>query len=308
MNDAARNGFYRRLLARHVGPGSGVLEIGAGSGLLSILAARLGAAWVVAVEGSAEMAALARANVEANGLRGRVTILHRLSTELQLRELPRRADVLVSEIFGTLLLGESALDYIADVRERLLTKDAKIIPTFATQYAVPVECETLEQITAVSSWDGIDLSHMMRLQDTASIVFSKQYGFRLNSVPFRFLSEPVALFSLDFSTSTRAALKKVFDFELKTNGKGGRAHAWVFYWIATDGSETMSTSPHDTVDNLPRDTHWGQAIQLIDSEQNLQFPTPLVLKEGETYHFRTYMSEDRISIHIQLLPSSEKTA
>jgi len=52
MNDAPRNQFYNEILKKYVTPSTGVLEIGAGSGLLSMMAAKLGAKWVVAVEGS----------------------------------------------------------------------------------------------------------------------------------------------------------------------------------------------------------------------------------------------------------------
>lgn len=299
MNDTPRNAFYYNLLKKHIVPGvSGVLEIGAGSGLLSMMAAQLGAKWVVAVEGSAEMAALARSNISTNNLQKQITVLNMLSTELTSKHLPATPDILVSEIFGTLLLGESALDYIADVRQRLLRPTTKIIPQHGVQYAVPIECDALREICSVSSWNGIDLSHVMALQDTTSVVFTKQYGFRMSSVPFRRLAAPVPLLTIDFATTARKSLKKEYSIEVEAL-ESGTAHAWLYYWISTDGEETMSTAPEDTIANFPRDMQWGQALQLIDAGRNPKMPTSLVLEKGQTYPFHCTLSSDRVVMSLQ---------
>ncbi|ORC85315.1 putative arginine N-methyltransferase, type III [Trypanosoma theileri] len=304
MNDGPRNAFYEDLLRRHVTPETGVLEIGAGSGLLSLLAARCGAKWVVAVEGSAEMARLARANVRANGMAHKVTVLHMLSTELTLRHLPEKPDIMVSEIFGTMLLGESALDYIADVRERLLKPTTKIIPQFGTQYAVPIECETLRDVCAVSGWKDLDLSHMTALQDTVSVVFAKQYGFRLSSVPFRRLSEPIELFSIDFAKTRRRDLPTTREIKVKATSSG-TAHAMMYYWKANDEDLIMSTDPDDTRNNFPRDMQWGQAMQLLDAS-NGPLPTPVIFTEGTDYTFQCNLSTDRVIVHMQFTGGNDE--
>ncbi|KAG5486741.1 hypothetical protein LSCM1_07995 [Leishmania martiniquensis] len=307
MNDLPRNEFYYSLLKKYIVPGeSGVLEIGAGSGLLSMMAAKLDAKWVVAVEGSAEMAALARSNVATNGLQDKIKVLNMLSTELTPRDLPEPPSILVSEIFGTLLLGESALDYIADARQRLLRPTTKILPQHGVQYAVPIECETLKQICAVSSWNGIDLSHVMALQDTTSVVFTKQYGFRMSSVPFRRLADPVPLLTIDFAQTKRSTFKKVFPVEV-TATASGTAHAWLFYWISTDGEAVMSTAPEDTIDNFPRDMQWGQALQLIDAGKHARMPTALLMSTGEPYRFECALSSDRVVMSLRYTGSGRVT-
>lgn len=305
INDLPRNEFYYNLLKTHVTSESGVLEIGAGSGLLSMMAAKLGAKWVVAVEGSADMAALARENVKANGLQDRVTVLTMLSTELTLRDLPSKPDILVSEIFGTMLLGESALDYIADVKRRLLRPGTVVIPQMGVQYAVPISCPTLETICSVSNWEGIDLSHMMTLQDTVTLVFTKQYGFRMSSIPFTRLAEPVALFSVDFADpiASRKQIEREFDVPVVST-QTGVAHAWLFYWAAIDGSLVMSTSPEDTANNFARDMQWGQGLQLIDGEGNSKMATPLPMTQGCAYNFHCTLSEDRVGLSMRYSPES----
>jgi protein arginine N-methyltransferase 7 len=72
------------------------------------------------------------------------------------------------------MLGESALRYVSDVRNRLLKPDAQIIPASGRQFVTLVESEDLLSITSVGQWGGINLEGFNLLQDTASCVFTKQ--------------------------------------------------------------------------------------------------------------------------------------
>jgi protein arginine N-methyltransferase 7 len=182
LNDHARNAFYRDALKAHVRPDDIVLEIGTGSGLLAMLAAKAGAKHVYAVEANKHMAQLARQLIAGNGLSERITVINALSTDVRVGvQLPARADVLVSEILGTLLLGENALQYVADARRRLLKPNARLIPAGGCQFVALIESSEIKSITSVENWDGIDLRGFNALQDTVSVVFTKQYGFRLSS-------------------------------------------------------------------------------------------------------------------------------
>ena len=73
INDAPRNHFYQEALRKVITPETVVLEIGAGSGLLSIMAARAGAKKVIAIEGNPEIASLARRTILANGMQVMLT-------------------------------------------------------------------------------------------------------------------------------------------------------------------------------------------------------------------------------------------
>eukprot|EP00758_Cryptobia_borreli_P018218 Tbor_TRINITY_DN6592_c0_g1::TRINITY_DN6592_c0_g1_i1::g.7417::m.7417/K11438/PRMT7; type III protein arginine methyltransferase len=302
MNDIPRNDFYYKLLEKHVTPDTGVLEIGAGSGLLSMMAAKLGAKWVVAVEGSDEMAHLARENIAQNNLQDKVTVLNMLSTDLVLADLPERPDILVSEIFGTLLLGESALDYIEDVRNRILKATTKIIPQYGVQYAVPIECPTLDKICAVKSWNGIDLSVINSLRDTTSCVFTKKYGFRMNTIPFKKLSEPIPVLTINFAETEMGfvPIKQSVMVEAKETGT---AHAMLLYWKSMDDGLIMSTDPDDTIDNFPRDMQWGQALQLLDGSQSKlhqKMPTPVVMEQGKMTEVKWVTSNDHVIIQFMI--------
>ena len=83
--------------------GATVLDVGCGTGVLSMFAARGGAGAVVGVDGSDAIVALARSNVEANGLGGTVQVVAARIEALEELPLPgggARVDVLVSEWMG----------------------------------------------------------------------------------------------------------------------------------------------------------------------------------------------------------------
>jgi hypothetical protein len=114
MNDHPRNEFYRDALRGVVTSNSVVLEIGAGSGLLSIIAATLGAKCIIAIEANRHLADVATEIIKRNGHQGRIHIINKMSTDVTRDEILQYGDpdILLSEILGTLLLGESALHYV----------------------------------------------------------------------------------------------------------------------------------------------------------------------------------------------------
>ena len=344
INDRPRNEFYRECLRRAIVPGQSiVLEIGTGSGLLAMLAARLGARRVVAIEASPHMAALARRNVEANDLDGTITILEALSTELDADDIRKALnintrrevsisdktspasqpftsdlpDVLVSELFGTLLLGESALEYLKDARERLVRPQCRIVPPRGRQLAALVECPAIAELSRANDFEGLDLGHVNVLQDTASLVFAKQYGFRFGDVPSRFLAPTIEVLSCDFARDAPGDWKAEME-HLVTCSEAGTAHCVVLFWEASQGGPgtppwegsdplMMSTDPRATRSNFARDMQWGQGIQLLedldaealDAVRNpggisTRPPTPLVVKAGEQLRAAVRLSSDSV--------------
>jgi len=158
MNDHPRNEFYRDCLRRVVTPESIVLEIGAGSGLLSIIAASLGAKAVIAIEANRHLANVAREIIRRNGFESRIHIINKMSTECQPEEVAAYGGtptVLLSEILGTLLLGESALHYVMDARQRLVAHNAAVVPRAGCQFATLVESQDIESITSVRASDSL---------------------------------------------------------------------------------------------------------------------------------------------------------
>ena len=134
LNDAERNRRYHRALARVLArqplDRRRVIDIGAGTGLLAMLAARQGASSVVACELDGAMSAIAIECQAANGL---ADVVEWHAVPSQALDLPpdRLADVLVTETFDSELLGEGVLPLLRDALGRLVSPHAIVIPARA---------------------------------------------------------------------------------------------------------------------------------------------------------------------------------
>ncbi|MEI9886391.1 MAG: 50S ribosomal protein L11 methyltransferase [Rhizomicrobium sp.] len=129
VRDGARNQAYEAALKRAVTPQTKVLEIGTGSGILAMMAARAGAREVVTCEMVPAIAAAAREIVALNGYSDRVRVIAKKSTDLDVEaDMGGRADLYVSEIVSNTIVGEDALPMTEHAARVLLTPGAKIIP------------------------------------------------------------------------------------------------------------------------------------------------------------------------------------
>ncbi|QJW84152.1 hypothetical protein HK414_10465 [Ramlibacter terrae] len=138
-------------------PESTVFEIGAGSGLLAMMAARLGARQVTTCEAVDLVAATAGKIVARNGYADRVTVLAKPSQAVQLGvDLPEPADILVHEIFSSELLGEHVLPAIEDARRRLLKPGGRILPSSASIMVALVGGDALGKNLHVGESFGFD--------------------------------------------------------------------------------------------------------------------------------------------------------
>ena len=157
LHDERRTGDYVSALTAAVRPNDVVLDIGTGSGVLAVAAARAGARRVYAVEAS-DIAEVAQRVFVVNGVEDQVTLLPGWS---RLTELPEQADLLVAEVIGNEPLEEEILETTLDARRRLLKPGARMIPHALTLLARPVllpEAEVRQRAfasSAVERWRSL---------------------------------------------------------------------------------------------------------------------------------------------------------
>lgn len=168
LTDEPRTSAYARAIAEVVRPGDVVVDIGTGTGILAMLAARAGARKVYAIE-VGPVVDLARRVVSANGLDDTVEVVHAASPQVTLPEL---ADVLVSEIIWNAGLGEGIVATYADARARLLKPQARIIPSRLEMWVAPVESHVDHEAVAVWSTDllGFDYSPVRAIASEVNYV------------------------------------------------------------------------------------------------------------------------------------------
>jgi SAM-dependent methyltransferase len=122
--DRVRTDAFRQAIDAVIRPGDVVLDVGAGTGILSLFAARAGAARVYAVERTT-VAVLARELAEANGAGD---IVHVIQGDIMDVELPEHVDVIVSEWLGGFGIDEGMLVPVIAARDRWLKPGGKMIP------------------------------------------------------------------------------------------------------------------------------------------------------------------------------------
>lgn len=113
-----------------------VMDIGAGTGILSIFAAKAGAKHVYAIE-FAEIAVFAKEIVKKNGLQDKITVIKGKMEEITL-PVPQ-VDIIISEWMGYFLLYESMLDSVLWARDKYLAPGGKMLPDRAQLFIAAIE-------------------------------------------------------------------------------------------------------------------------------------------------------------------------
>ena len=263
MNDHARNGAFADAIARVVTPGSLVLDIGSGSALLAMMAARAGAAKVVTCEGIPEIADVARRIVRANGFADRIDVVAKWSTDLVVgADLPRKADVLTTEIVDCCVLGEQIARTLHHARRHLLRRDATILPRAAKVYAQLVESPAVLELNHVGDIAGFDL------REFNSLSTLEYFSARIGHFAHRPLTPPVEVFDFRF---TRDVVPERRAVEIRPTASG-TCHAIVSWF-------EMELVPGVEVSNGPmhHDSHWKQAVQVLTRPVDVSAGAPVTL-------------------------------
>lgn len=189
--DEVRMRAYRDALAASIQPGATVLDLGAGTGILSLLACQLGAGKVYAVEPS-DALAVARQLALDNGYADRIEFFPVASFDVR---LPRPADVMVSDLRGILPLHGLHIPAIVDARRRLLAPGGVQIPA-RDRIRVQLVADATLHDEGVGIWRdgafGIDLRGALR--------WAAHQMHKAALSPSAMLGEPQTLFELDYAT------------------------------------------------------------------------------------------------------------
>ncbi len=150
VTEVRRLKFYQRALIETV-KNKVVLDIGTGSGILALLAAKEGAKHVYAIERNPMMAEIARVNIKASVWKHKITLIE--SDFSEVKNLPL-IEVVVHEIFGTDPLGENILSTIKHSK-RFISQQTVFVPNKVTYLVRAIHKKAL--IKPCFSYDDIQL-------------------------------------------------------------------------------------------------------------------------------------------------------
>jgi type I protein arginine methyltransferase len=142
VSDEVRMRAYAGALADVVRPGSVVVDLGAGTGVMGLMACKLGARRVFAIE-TADVLPVAEELARENGVSDRIEFFPADSRTVALPEL---ADVIVSDLRGSLSIAGENLDVIADARRRFLSPGGTLVPERDVLWAGVVDCPELYRV------------------------------------------------------------------------------------------------------------------------------------------------------------------
>ncbi|MFH1024477.1 MAG: 50S ribosomal protein L11 methyltransferase [Planctomycetota bacterium] len=264
LNDRTRLARFGRALRRVIRPGDTVLDLGAGTGILGLMALRAGAREVLAIERS-PVIEVARCLAAANRMEHRIRWFHGPARKVR---LPRRANVIVTETLGDLGVNEGVLALAADARRRFLAPGGTIIPAEIELFAQAVRLPVFHRnwITLGKSAGNIPLRGLSPVASNSPWILPRW--------PATGMSPPRRIFRFRLDGIVRAPLPAEGKTRLPLP-RGGICHGIIAFFRAT-------LAPGIHLDS--RGTSWKPVWFPVE--------TPLATRRGDALEFTLRIESD----------------
>lgn len=271
LKDSVRTDAYRDFIYNNKAlfAGKTVLDVGCGTGILSMFCAKAGAARVIAVDNSS-IISKARENIFNNGFADKITCL---SGKIEEVTLPvTHVDIIVSEWMGYCLLYEAMLDSVIWARDKYLTPDGLMVPSHMNMWVAPLaDPEYIyDHITFWRDVYGFDMKAMQaNITDDAQVLHMPEKTLCSEPFPFLQLSlHTTTVKDLTFKRKWSAKLNQEIDaldgfiiwfdsFFMPSRNEvvpeNARAEEW------SGKGNAFTTGPTRKM------THWKQGVLLIDN-------------------------------------------
>ena len=260
LADAPRMDAYAAALRNSVDRDSVVMDLGCGPGVFALLACKLGARRVYAVEPN-NVVGLAREAAAANGFAERIEFFEKLSTEIT---LPEPATIIVSDLRGVLPFFQQHIPSIIDARKRLLARGGVLIPRRDVLWAAVVEAPE-QYAELISPWQNqfdLDLSAATR--------FITNTWRKTDIKADQFLAEPVCWNTIDYHEVESPDVRAEISWRAARNGI---AHGFAV-WFDSELAGDTGFSNHPA------------APRMIYGQGFFPFSQPVEVSEGDRVELR----------------------
>jgi len=275
INDQERNNAYLKAINLAIKNKDYVLEIGTGSGLLSMMAIDAGAKKVITCESNKSISKIASKIISKNGYKDKIRVINKKSTELTIgNDLSQKADLIISEIFSSNLVGEGVQATILDAKKRLLKSNGKLLPESGEiKFALIKGNSELEEQCFTSEINGYDLSDFNQIT-------GKKFNIHIKGLNSSFLSNDNSAFSFDFYGNEEIKEKeKTIDIPVIKSGTCIGIQTWI----------KINVYQNIYLENKPSNTkksHWSNPIY--------RFKKPLKLSKGEILKVKASILKDNV--------------
>ncbi|XP_063594743.1 protein arginine N-methyltransferase 1-like [Penaeus indicus] len=268
VSDKPRTTAYFDAITRnkHLFKDKIAMDVGAGTGILSLFMASAGAKKVYAVEASG-MAEVIQKVAEDNGFGDVIQVFHSRVEDISLPE-DEKVDIIVSEWMGFYLLHESMLNSVIKARDMFLSDEGTVFPSEARIFACPCSLQSLYK-EQINYWDNVYGFNMSAVKQFA--LRSKMIKPEVCLIPESdLLAEPTCIkkFNLRWVTEEEVKLFSETTFVGITKSGSYQGLCLWFecdfegYWYSEEGEEqgtliTLSTSP------MTPPTHWKQTVVVL---------------------------------------------
>uniref|UniRef100_F6VIT9 Protein arginine N-methyltransferase 9 n=1 Tax=Ornithorhynchus anatinus TaxID=9258 RepID=F6VIT9_ORNAN len=280
LNDIKRNMAYQAAIQKVVSLGcKTVLDIGTGTGILSMFAKKAGAPSVYACELSKTMYELACDVVAANNMATEIKLLHMKSLDIEVpKHLPERVSLVVTETVDAGLFGEGIVESLIHAWENLLLKPkpkgqfgnceeyGQVIPAGAAVFGMAVECAEIRRHHRVGVQDvaGIHLPETLQFRSPAHSSGDSEEAIepytteKMSRVPGGYLplTKSFEALTVDFNNLQELkslVIKKPVKINVPVTRAGVLDAIVIWFVLQLDDEHSLSTSPSE-------ETCWEQAV------------------------------------------------
>jgi len=256
LKDKVRTGTYQKAILSnpHLFKGKVVLDIGCGTGILCLFAAKAGAKHVYGIE-MAGIAHQARKIIAENGYQDKITVIKGKVEEIELPSGVNKVDIIISEWMGYFLLYESMLNTVLFARDKWLRPGGIIMPDRARMFMIGIE-DGEYMAEKINFWDNV-------------------YGFKMSCLKEEAMKEPLVdivqqnsvvtdsqtIFTIDLYKVKKEDLDFESNFALKVK-HDDYIHAFVSFF------DCVFTKCHTrvmfTTAPWSEYTHWKQTVFYLD--------------------------------------------